>query len=219
MKRLVKVPSWWSISLITDVEIQTLSYYLDKLHSQLEYMTRELATSLYSQLKRIKDDEEIAKSLEQQELDYQYHSEIFPRLFLNSFHITAYSLLETQTFEIARRIGKKQKQPFDVSEIKGGSYLESAVYYIKKLTRIDAKRFGCWNDLAGGQRLRNVIVHSNGKPTNERDIQLARQHGVYDEQGKRVTITYEYCKVFIDLLKTFFGEIYKEIEAGNLLDY
>jgi len=219
MKKLAKVPSWWTISLPTDYEIHTLSYYLDKLHSQLETMAQELATSLYSQIQSIKKDKEVAKSIQRQELEYQYHSEVFPRLFLNSFHIAAYSLLETEVFEIARRIGKKQKQPFDVSEIKGGSYLESAIYYIKKLTGINAKRFDCWNGLAEGQRLRNVIVHSSGKPTKESDIQLARKYGVYDERGKRVTITYGYCRVFIDLLKIFFGEMYKQIEAGDFLDY
>lgn len=219
MKKLVKVPSWWSISLVTDVEIQELSYYLDRLYGQLEYMTQELATLLYSQLKRIKEDKEIAKSLKQQELEYQYRSKIFPRLFLNSFHITACSLIETQTSEIAKRIGKKQKQLFNVSEIRGSNYLESAVYYIKKLTRIDAKRFDCWDGLAEGQRLRNIIAHSNGKPTKESDIQLARKYGVYDERGKRVTITYEYCRVFVGLLKTFFGEMYRQIKDGNFLDY
>lgn len=219
MKKLEKASSWWSISLNTDVEIETLSYYLDKLYDQLQYMAADFSEWLYSHIQRMKDDKERGEFYKRYGLEHWYRSTVFPKLFLNSFHISAYSLLETQTFEIARRIGKKQKQPFDVSEIKGSNYLESAINYIKKLTGINARRVSCWNGLAEGQRLRNVIVHSNGKPTKENDIQLARKYGVYDEQGKRVKVTYEYCKVFIDLLKTFFGEIYKEIEAGNLLDY
>ncbi|MFC1927362.1 hypothetical protein ACFLW7_02140 [Chloroflexota bacterium] len=219
MKKLAKGSSWWTISSFTDYEIYTLSYYLDSLHSQLETKAQALATSLYSQIKSIKNGKEAAESIQRQELECRYHIEVFPRLFLNSFHIAAYSLLETEVFEIARRIGKKQRQPFDVSEIKGSSYLESAIYYIEKLTGINAKRFDCWNGLAEGQRVRNVIVHSRGKPTKESDIQLARRHGVYDERGKRVTITYEYCRVFIGFLKSFFGEMYKQIEAGGFLDH
>ena len=206
----------------TYVEIQSLSYYLDKLYTQLGNMAKDFMEWTKSELQKIEDYEEKGKFFGEHLVNYWQLTKGFPRLFLNSFHIAAYSLLETEIYNIARHIGKKQNQKFDVSEIRGGDYLESASYYIKKLTGIDAKQFSCWNGLKDGQRLRNIIVHSNGKITKKSDTDLAKKCGVYDydasrASGKEVTITHDYCKRFIDLVRTFFSEMYTQTKAGKFL--
>lgn len=207
---------WW-LQFWTDVQIKSLSYYLDKLYTELGHMADEFTEWMISEAQKIEDDKEREEFFESYQIDSWYHEEVFPRLFLNSFHVTAYSLLETETYNIARQIGRKKNQQFDVSEIRGGNYLESASYYIKKLTGIDAKQFSSWHGLTDGQKLRNIIVHSNGKVIETRDIRLAKRCRVYDTKKKEVKITPDYCESFMKLLKTFFSEMYKQIKSGRVL--
>ncbi len=218
MRTLKTMNDWLVVG--TDIKIESLSYYLDKLYTQLESLAEDFKARMESEAQKIEDDAEKDRFFEFYEDDYWHHTEVFPSLFLNSFHIAAYSLLETEIYNIARHIGKKQNQKFDVSEIRGGDYLESACYYIKKLTGIDAKddsQFSCWPGLKDGQRLRNIIVHSSGKVTTASNTSLARKCGVYNASRKEVTMTIDYCKSFIKLLKTFFSEMYTEITVGNYL--
>ena len=212
-----KTKHYWLQEYWTHVQIESLSYYLDKLHTQLEDMAEQFKEWMKSEAQKLPDGEEKEEFLQSQAIDSWYHEEVFPRLFLNSFYLTAYSLLETEICSIANQIGKKQEQKFDLSEIRGGKHLGPAIYYIKKLTSIDAKQFSCWNGLKDGQELRNIIAHSNGKVTERKDIDLAKRCRVYDTSRKEVRITHDYCESFIKLLKTFFGEIYKQMEAGNFL--
>lgn len=204
----------------TGIEMQSLLFYLNKLYSQLGDMAEDFKKSLDSQAQKIEDKEELARFFDWHQDEYWQYAEVFPRLFLNSFHVAAYSLLETETCKIATRIGKKQNQKFDVSEIRGGGYFESAIYYIKKLTGLDARddsQFSCWSDLKDGQELRNIMVHFNGKVTKESHARLARKCRVYDASRKEVTLTHDYCKRFMELLKTFFSELYTEMEVGKVL--
>ena len=209
----------------TYIEIESLSYYLDKLHTQLGNMTEDFMEWTKSEVQKIEDAERRGNVFDANLVEYWQLTKVFPRLFLNSFHIAAYSLLETETRKIATQIGKKQNQKFEVSEIRSGGYLESAIYYIKKLTGIDAKnprQFSCWSDLKDGQELRNTIVHFNGEVIKERGIKLAKKCGVYDydassTSGKEVTITHDYCKKFIDSLRAFFSEMYAQMKAGDFL--
>jgi len=204
----------------TDIEIDSLLFYLNRLYAQLGDMTEDFKESVESEAQKIVDNEEKDQFLDWYQDEYWQYAEVFPRLFLNSFHVAVYSLLETETCGIATQIGKKQNQKFDVSEIRGGGYFESAIYYIKKLTNIDAKndkQFSCWPDLKDGQGLRNIIVHYNGKVTKESHARLARKCGVYDASRKEVTLTHDYCKRFVKSLRTFFSEMYKKMNAGNVL--
>ena len=209
------ITSW--PELVTIVRIGGLLRYLDTLYAQLGSMAEDFRNWMESEVQKIEDVEARARFLVEHEAGHQQRTEYYPRLFLNSFHIVAYALLETEIYNIARQIGKKQKQKFDASEIRRGDYLESASYYIRRLTGINAKAFSPWGDLTDGQKLRNIIVHSNGQVTKESDAKLARKCGVYNASKKEVTITYDYCRSFIELLKTFFSEMHKQTQAGNFV--
>lgn len=220
MRKLEMESDWLEFG--TYVEIESLSYYLYKLYAHLGNMQEDFMEWTKSEVEKTEDAEEKEKFYHINLVDYWQFTKVLPRLFLNSFHVAAYSLLETKIYCIAREVGKKQSQQFDVSEIRRGNYLESAVYYIKKLTGINAKTFSCWGDLVDGQKLRNIIVHSNGNMTKKSDTDLAKKCGVYDYDasrgsGKEVAITHDYCSRFIDLLKTFFSEMYTQTKAGNFL--
>ncbi len=206
-------------NIYTDIEIESLSFYLEKLYAQLGHMAEDFDKEIQSKAKEIVDEQDKDMFFEAHQEDFWHYDKVFPRTFLNSFLVAAYSLLEIEIIKIARRIGSKQKQPFDVSEIRSGGYLDTAIYYINKLTNIDIsdKTFICLPSLKDGQRLRNIIVHSNGKVTKDSEIKLAKKCGVYDASEKEVTLTHDYCKIFIRSLKAFFAELYELTKAGNYL--
>ena len=229
IRKLETTSDWLSVG--TDTKINELMHYLNTLKSQLENMAEDYTKRIEVELKKIEKEEEKEGFYEWSEEDYYRYKETFPRIFLNSFHVTAYSFLETEIELIAKRVGKKQKQVFDVSEIRGSGNLESAIFYIKKLTGVNAKdkTFASWTGLKEGQRLRNIIVHSNGELTENKDIQLAKKHkvllmelrielpSVRATHIKELSITYEYCVSFLDTTKAFFAELYKQMKVGDFL--
>ena len=127
--------------------------------------------------------------------------------------------MESELYSIARGIGKKYKQVFNVDDIKQGDYLSSASFYIQKLTNIDTKQFSAWNKLKEGQRLRNIIVHSNGYLIEQKEIIFAKGVNVFDSDSHKpqLLLTYEYCKSFISNISLFFPELYEQIKANNAL--
>lgn len=225
MVRVLETMSDW-LSVGTDIKIDELRDYLNTLKIQLENMVSDYEKRIEAEAKTIQDEQERQDFYEWSGEEYWRYKENFPRILLNSFHVTAYTLLESEIYSVASRVGKKQNQVFDVSEIRGKDYLQSTCYYIEKLTAVDAKTFGSWSELTEGQRLRNIIVHSNGKLMANKDIELAKKYKVCSESSielpsgrsiKELSITYDYCKAFLDTLRAFFTELYKRMKAGSFL--
>lgn len=213
------------LSLGTRIEIDELSRYLDAIKEQLENMAKVHEKRVDDEAAKIKDEEERDRFYEWAGEDHWRYTKTMPQIFLNSFFVSTYSLLESEIYKVSRRIGTKHKQLFDVSEVRRGDYLESACYYIERITGIKAKDFDSWSSLKEGQKLRNIIVHSNGKVIEDKDIELAKRHNVFIEEKIEITgrpigeisVTYEFCKSFLDALRSFFTELYKQTKAGNFV--
>ncbi|MCK4830566.1 hypothetical protein KA005_83405 [bacterium] len=223
--RKLETMSGW-ISVGTKFKIEELKHYINTLKKQLDNMMDEYETRMKAIADAIEDEKERDDFNEWYIDDYWRYKETIPRILLNSFHVTAYSLLESEIRSLASRVGKNEKQIFDVSDIRGGDYLESASYYIEKLTGTNAKNFSSWMRLKEGQRLRNIIIHSNGRITEKKDIDLVKKYNILCTSNievrsgrriKEISITYEYCRAFLDILWAFFDEIYKEMKAGSFL--
>ncbi len=216
--RKLNTRSDWLL-LGTDISIDELYRYLETLSYQLQKLVKDYEKRIEIEANKIQDDQVKDEFYEWATNEHRRYSRSFPQILLNSFHVTSYSLFESEFYMVARAIGSKQKQTFNVSEIRAGGYLESAIYYINKLTgiNINNKTFSCLIGLKEGQRLRNIIVHSNGKVTEARDINIAKKCGVYNTFEKEVAITHDYCKNFISLLKAFFTELYKQTKTGDYL--
>ena len=224
MIRTLKTKSDW-LSVSTDIKIDELRNYLNTLRKQLESMTDEYKSKIDAEARKIKDEEDRQEFYEWSGDEYWNYKETFPRILLNSFHVTAYTLLESQIYSIATKIGKKQKQLFDVSELRGNDYLQSAYYYINRLTGIKCNQYDSWNAITEGRRLRNIIVHSNGEVMDDKDVSIAKKYDVLSNEritisGRpiyEISINYEYSKVFIGTIWSFFSELYKETNAGDFL--
>jgi hypothetical protein len=206
----------WHKSML-DLQISEMDSYLKQLNPKLQEMTDEFQRNVETEAEKITDDHEKEEYYEWKSEEYWRYKETFPRIFLNSFHVAAYSLLESEIFATANKIGKKQKQVFSASDIKGGDYLVSAVYYIEKLTGIDTKTFNAWCIIKEGQRLRNIIVHMNSKVIEDKDIELSNKYGVFNKTNNEILLTDSYCNTFLGAIKSLFDELYSQIKAGGFI--
>jgi len=224
MKRLETRIDWLSIG--TDIKINELRDYLDTLNKQLGFMVTDYEAKTESLANRIEDERERDEFYEFSASEYWNYKETFPLILLNSFHVSVYTLLESEIYSVARRIGKKQQQLFDVSELGGSDYLKSASKYINKLTGTNIQDFTSWPQIQDGRTLRNNIVHSNGILTKPHDIDVAKHYKLMNETNieissgrsiKRLSITYDYSKSFVKTLKYFFSELYEGMKVGDYL--
>ena len=202
------------------MKIQEMRHYLGSLTDSLNNMEKEFHKRTEEQARKIKDEQEKNEFYELSSDEYWRYKETFPRIFLNSFHVSAYSLLESETLAIARNIGKKQKQVFDVFDIKGGDYLNSASLYIDKLTGIKANQFGMWNTLKDAQRLLNIIAHLNGRLSEPSDIKTAKRLNVFNDDFLDypvVFVSVDYSKLFLDAISAFLTELLSQVEEGKYL--
>lgn len=207
------------LSVGTDIRINELRDYLDTLKKQLEIIAKDYEERIEEQARKIKDERERDEFYEFSGERHWDYTKTFPRILLNSFHVTAYTLLESEIFSLASLIGRKQKQIFDVSDFGGRDYLRTASLYILKITGVNAQDFKSWNSIDDGRHMRNIVVHSNGVPSTQHDFDLAKKYGFIDESTiefpsarsiVRLSITYEYCHSFLVTMREFFTEFYSK---------
>jgi len=225
MVRVLETFSDW-LSVRTDIKINELRDYLDTLNKQLAFMAEDYEKKIEAQAKQIENNRERDEFYEWSSEEYWNYKETFPDILLNSFHVSVYILLESEIYSVSRRLGKKQKQLFVVSDFGGRDYLKLASFYINKLTGINAQGFASWQRIEDGRTLRNNIVHSNGILTKKHDIDVAKKYSLLKESKievtsgrstKHLSITYDYNRSFIATLKEFFDELYKGMKAGDYL--
>lgn len=205
------------LSVGTKIKINELRDYLDTLNKQLEIIARDYEKRIDEQAKKIKAARERDEFYEFSGERHWNYTTTFPRILLNSFHVTANTLFESEIFSLASIIGRKKKQLFDVSDFSGRDYLRIASFYIFKITDVKAQDFQSWNSIDDGRQIRNIIVHSNGVPLTQHDFDLAKRYRFIDEStidlpfGRpivRLSVTYKYCQSFLHAMKEFFNELY-----------
>jgi len=214
------------LSFGTELRIDELKNYLETLKQQLEIIARDYEKNVEEEARKIEDEHARDEFYEWSGERHWNYTKTFPRILLNSFHVMAYTLLESEIYSLAILVGKKQNQIFDVSDLGGREYLRNASYYINKLTQVKAQDFRSWNSIDDGRQIRNIIVHSNGLITSQHDFDLAKKYGFIDKSTidfpsvrptERLSITYEYCQSFLVTLKEFFSELYSGMKAGDFL--
>ena len=205
------VPSSW-MKMHTDIYLDEMRHYLDTIHSQFVQILNDFEKRVDEEAKKINDEKERDEFYEWHSDDYWRYKESFPRLFLNSLFVSIYSIFETQLESIAKALKKSKKEVFSFSDIKRGNYIESARKYIHVLTSIDIKNVNVtlWAKLGEYQQIRNIIVHENGKTENRTMIVILKDHAIYDEDSKEISISKTYAKEFIN-------QLYSELEKGKHL--
>ncbi|MGD1101025.1 MAG: hypothetical protein ABSA59_03070 [Terriglobia bacterium] len=84
-----------------------------------------------------------------------------PRFSAYSIIILLQSIVETQLFACAQRVGQNPNATFQVRDIRGG-VLESAVLYLRNAGSVDVRKDPAWSRLQDLHQLRNIIAHRGG---------------------------------------------------------
>jgi len=99
-------------------------------------------------------------SVEAQLLDERFRHWM-PRLSAYSIIMLLHSIVETQLFACAQRVGSGEGQAFQVRDMRGG-VLESATLYLRNAGGVDVTADPAWPRLKDLHELRNIIVHRGG---------------------------------------------------------
>jgi hypothetical protein len=118
-----------------------------------------------------------------QVLGEKYHS--VARLSAYAITTLLYSVLETQLFGLAERVGRVKNSNLTVKDVRGRP-LEQAWIYLERIGGLDVTKDPAWSSLLDLQRIRNIVVHANGKPSKKQKPemdQLEKKYGGLLENG------------------------------------
>lgn len=160
--------------------------------------------------------------VERQVLDAKFQHWV-PRFAAYSVIILLDSIVETQLFAYAERIGGVQGSAFRPKDIRGHG-LEPAALYLKRGAGLDVKQDPAWKHLESLQELRNIIVHRGGdlgkfpeqKERADRLLQsypkekLEPRKNVYTFGGEmEIWISMPLCREFAREIEEFFKRLCK----------
>ena len=109
MGRKINTKADW-LRFHTEDKINDLRNYLNILVKNLEEASEELSNRFDTEIEQIDDEQDRAQYEDWAQEEYWDYKETYPRILLNSFHVSTITLLESELFSIASKIGKNQNQ-------------------------------------------------------------------------------------------------------------
>lgn len=156
---------------------------------------------------------------------------IFPYIMRNSLFITLYSLLEHELDHLCRYLCEEYNYSIKFSDYREKNGIQRAKCYLKKIARIDfPDKTSSWDSIANYNRIRNLIVHNNGKLDATQNAKKVRD---FIERSSLIEITestipslYElepriqfnegFHNEVIDTLEIFLGELWEVLRKKGI---
>jgi len=212
------------VKLVSDHLVDETSqrlYGLDALIELVYRATPDVELQERDALKRLAENEGWDYSdynTEDQFLDVKFRYWL-PRLAAYSIIILLSSIVETQLLALAKRVGQREKSPFDPNDLKG-SVLDRVRLYLKKVSDVDLAQNERWQYLRDLQDLRDVIVHRAGKPGDDKKQHVEQMRSRYpgislDEnpytvfkEEAELGVTIHSCRYFAKEVEEFFKSVF-----------
>jgi len=143
-----------------------LEQYMDSIEFQLpDILTREEEKAYEVLRQKGYDKDEIEMhQMNQQLAEFE---EVLPRHFRNSILVTLWAIFESAIDEIAEEVRGQQNQAIKLKDIRGVDFLDRTQKYFNHIIRIPLNTGGnLWQHLEKFYKLRNAIVHANGRLEN-----------------------------------------------------
>lgn len=170
------IPTGW------DIRVCYYSNYLSSLEKFLESEARILDERYDAEVQKIitegkkranRSGHTLPPQLNEVELgalEYFFFEEehkledIFPNMLRRSFFVAIYSLIEMQLNEICREQERTKELPLPLERVKAlDRSIQRAKAYLMDVARICFPESSEWDELLKYQKLRNCIVHNEGK--------------------------------------------------------
>jgi hypothetical protein len=170
-------------------------------------------------------------SFPEKELDYDLsfeevieNIETFPAVLRRTAFLTIFILLETNLNNICDHLQSKHKCPFSVYDLKG-SGITRAANFINSTHGFEIKKIVTWPELCRFQEIRNILVHLNGKMTQDQLNEPVGKYicgsqalGLYkndpQDEGETsyvINIKNGFCEHATDIVESFFNSIPEEL--------
>ena len=106
-------------------------------------------------------------------------------------------------------VGKARDVPFSVGDIKGGSILQCAKKYCKRLGLEFPSDVPEWSEITQYGQIRNKIVHQGGYLDSENLADYAQKEGIVSNGEKHLELTFPFCEKAIGNFKRFMVKLGK----------
>ena len=178
-----------------------------------------LESKARSDLERFAGEEDLEAGeyfMEKDILDWRFQTWI-PTFAAYSVIVLTYSIVEAQLNAFAEILGKRRgAEPPEVNEKSG---IDQAALYLVRVLSVPVKKDPAWSCIKDMQKLRNAIVHRNGKcgkssKQQEEEKRLLRRYpllklkkldGVHDQ----IVIPMPLCRAFSSKADAFFERAFK----------
>ena len=183
--------------------IRILEHHLDLIEEQINN-SQELLRNEWNTWKRKEDDPDLGLFLELRSNEF-----LAPRILRNSFLVSLFTLYESITMDAAEHIKKSKGKILGIKDIKGGLIPRTETYYRDVLGFRLLKAGESQERLEALAKLRNFIVHENGRfkygNEQQKDAILKIDKGIEEQDG--------YVVVSRDFLRDTFLLVKSELEA------
>ena len=202
--------------ILIDFELDSIVSFIQNSSEMIIQKQIEINRKYKNWEKRQKEEIGLPDAFDVFENDIIEHSKFYSILY-NSTFITVYSRMEMTLFDICGYTQRVENLKIKVKDLTGQNYIDKCKRYIKKVLDVDLSNiYSLWNTITKYQRIRNSIVHKNGKiACIEDDLKnfIADTQGIeYDESTKLVSISnnlfiVDFCKIVGKFINKIITEI------------
>ncbi len=200
----------------SDFQIGELRKYLDTVETLLKKELDEFRQRVDAAAKSIDNPKERDEYYEFHSDDYWRLDESFVRMVRNSFFVMCLSFVEDKLENICDNLKNEHKKKLGWRDIRGDVW-DKANLYIETLTGEAPKSIKVWEKIKTHQKLRNCIVHENGKLQDEDLMRYALKEGILPPGEKNLFLTNGYCTQCLADLRTFLKELYDLLDKQKHL--
>jgi hypothetical protein len=150
--------------------------------------------------------------------DIQYEF-IFPRILWRTSFLNSYFLLESSLDQICKNIQKAENYNLGLTDISGNGITRSSIYLRKVCNITDAFKTNSWTTLLDYNKLRNVLVHSDGifSSKNEKLLGTIKKLDgalidIIDDEILSLNVSKRLTLNSLNIIEEFFNILHKEMK-------
>lgn len=144
---------------------------------------------------------------------------IFPSILWKSIFLSLYFLTESALDEICENLRKINQHPLSLKDIGKSGVYRSSIYLNKVCGVSKCYKSPIWTDIINFNKIRNVLVHSDGIFSNENKIMLEickkydelEHSGNLEENKSRLSINLNFTLFALNQIQEFFYMVHKEM--------
>jgi hypothetical protein len=204
----------------TEFAFDSLADYLDIIEVQFESVRKLERNRIPQNPPAGLSEEEFAECQSEIQFFEDRYERDFPSKIRYSFVVLLYIVLETRLRAACDEITKRRSLEKKESEIRGAA-LERAKAFLKKVAKLPSGDQMIWEWLIDFQKVRDCIVHTNGRVEKSRDKDrlnhLCNENVGLSSEAGSLMIERHYCTKTLEMTKSYFEHLFDSAGFGKSL--